>query len=134
MEQHPKLLPHVRLMFNVKNPTPEDCWTDGYQCAQRELDEDSNPYQEDTLEYRQWTDGWWSGFYNEEPLYDMSGVDELAGVEKPALAQVSMLNAAANESFMGNAQFQLWMYRALKAAGVVAASGAIGYQLLEMAA
>lgn len=70
------LLPHVKLQFNIEHPTLEESYLYGYECAKSEVYEDENPFAIGSKEYEHWADGWWAGFYNEEPLFKLDPVLE----------------------------------------------------------
>lgn len=73
MDAEVDILPHLRLQIALKHPNVEDCWSEGYECSQEDgLDESSNPYKDGSIENEQWREGWWAGFYGEEPLYEVS--------------------------------------------------------------
>lgn len=47
----------------------ESCWMEGYYYASIGHDESKNPFKHNTIEHKYYSDGWWAGFYNEEPLF-----------------------------------------------------------------
>ncbi|KTC94367.1 hypothetical protein [Legionella erythra] len=121
------LLPDIKLRFNIEHPNLEECYADGYQCALAELGEQENPFRQGTSEYEQWQEGWWAGFYGEEPLYDLDATtfakDE---EEKPAAAAANDgLFSIHNKSFLVNV---------LRITGAIAASAFVGYQVLDLVA
>jgi hypothetical protein len=63
-------LSYAKLKLNVDVPDLDENWLDGYESAQHETPEESNPYQVGSAEYQQWNEGWWAGFFNEEKLFD----------------------------------------------------------------
>ena len=69
MNQNTDILPDIRSRFNIEHPTLEDCWADGYECAENDLEEHDNPYAKTSNEHEHWAEGWWAGFYNEEKIY-----------------------------------------------------------------
>lgn len=115
------ILPHVRLKFNVDHPSYEDCYLFGYQCAQSDMGEDENPFAQNTAEAEQWVEGWWAGFYGEEPLFSLDKMEEEKLTE----------NAANEHSF--NADMGL-VSKVLRITGAIAASAVVGYQLLDLVA
>ncbi len=44
-------------------------WLEGYESANDNIDADANPYLIDSEDYHYWQEGWWAGFYNEEPSF-----------------------------------------------------------------
>ncbi len=75
-----ELLPYIKLQFNVSNPPLEDCYLEGYEAAHLEQAEGSNPYELTTMESQYWLDGWWAGFYGEEPCLDLFAKDKQENV------------------------------------------------------
>lgn len=65
------LLPHIKFQFNIDYPTWEESYTYGYECAINDIPEEDNPYAEKTQESKAWLEGWWAGFYGEEPLFNL---------------------------------------------------------------
>lgn len=47
----------------------ESCWMEGYYYAETGHEESKNPFQHDTIEHKYYSEGWWAGFYNEDPLF-----------------------------------------------------------------
>jgi len=70
-------LPHVKLMFELKNPSLEDCWAEGYDQSKTATLQD-NPYKKGTVNYNYWIEGWWSGFYENSSNNDEYFEDESA--------------------------------------------------------
>ena len=66
-------LAYAQLRFQVDVPSLEETWLDGYQAGSHDKPEESNPYAMDSKEYAFWNEGWWAGFYQETPLFDLSG-------------------------------------------------------------
>lgn len=114
------VLPHLRLRFNIDHPELEECYSLGYECALAEVEEGENPFVEGTLEYEHWQEGWWAGFYGEEPLHQLPAKP----VDKKHAANEGLFFGGEN-SFMSNV---------LKITGVIATSALIGYQLLDLVA
>src|SRR3990167_7412079 len=63
------VLPDIKLRFNVENPSYEECYGYGYACAVSSLELDANPYKKSSKLYEQFEEGWWDGFYGNEPLF-----------------------------------------------------------------
>lgn len=120
------LLPLVKLRFNIEHPSFEECYVFGYECAQSDVSETENPFNEGTSEHEQWSDGWWAGFYGEEPLFELNAGDTQAG------ASVENLSAANDTEFKDGVG--KWLLRAIEITGVIAVSAVVGYQVLDMVA
>ncbi|QRN02726.1 transmission trait enhancer LetE [Legionella sp. MW5194] len=118
------LLPHIKLRFNIEHPNLEDCYAEGYQCALSELGEQENPYRQGTSEHEQWQEGWWAGFYGEEPLYNLD-VAPVKNEEEEKSAANDGLFSIHNKSFLVNV---------LRITGAIAASAFVGYQVLDLVA
>ncbi len=127
MSEMQQVLPHIRLQFNIEHANLEDCWGEGYQAASSEIDEEQNPFIKDSLEYEQWNEGWWAGFYGEEQIYATSASSQETSVEE-------MPVKAANEPFWHNATIYALAGRFIKISSAFAAASLIGYQLLDMVA
>jgi hypothetical protein len=118
-----KLLADIKLRFNIDHPTIEDCYSYGYECALNEIEEGENPFAEKTQEHLQWQEGWWAGFYGEEPLFTLDVADE---------SERNAERAANDEKFRTEAA-SLWG-RWLKITGAIAASAVVGYQVVDLVA
>jgi hypothetical protein len=117
------LLPHIQLQFNIEHPAFEECYQYGYQCAIAEITEEENPFAEGSEEAFQWSEGWWAGFYAEEPLFDSAVLaEENAHIDaKPA----------ANDTYYHKTNFMALVF---EISGAIAASALVGYQLIELVA
>lgn len=75
MTESKGLLSYLKLRMNIDYPAYEEIYLFGYDCAKARLGDDENPYKKGTKQYHQWLEGWWAGFYQEEPLFsvDSSG-------------------------------------------------------------
>ncbi len=123
------LLPHIRLQFHIDHPSYEEAYCFGYESALAEFEEQDNPFREGSQEAVQWMEGWWAGFYGEKPLFDAHSVDQ------PETYQDRMLlpkNQAANDQRYGRKHSILFLVFEISTA--IAASAAVGYQLLELVA
>ncbi|QDP73509.1 transmission trait enhancer LetE [Legionella israelensis] len=116
------LLPHVRLRFNIEHPSYEECYVFGYECAVAKLDIEENPYPETSVEAEQWNEGWWAGFYGEEPLFAIT----------PTPVQTKTIDAAANDNLYQ--QEKNFFSKVWKITGALAASAVIGYQVIDLVA
>lgn len=119
------LLPHIRLRFNIEHPNYEECYLYGYQCALAEVAEEDNPFREGSQEAEQWIEGWWAGFYGEEPLF------ELDGTLKEEQENTRVTEVAANDSYFQKSGIMALVF---EISGAIAASAIVGYQLLELVA
>lgn len=120
------LLPYVKLRFNLKHPSFEECYDFGYECARQGIAENENPFTEGTSKHEQWAEGWWMGYYEEKPLFANNTDDKLAKVN-------IFQKKSANEHVFKQHVEKFWL-RALEITGVIAASAFIGYQVLELVA
>ncbi len=59
----------------------ESCWMEGYYFASIGQEESQNPFEPDSIEYKYYSDGWWSGFYKEEAMFPDHSFDP--AVTKP---------------------------------------------------
>ena len=117
------LLPHIKLRFNIEHPSYEECYAFGYECGLSEVTEDSNPFKQGSQEAEQWLDGWWAGFYGEEPLFSL---DTLTEDKKESHKDI-----AANDKHYHKTSFMTLVF---EISGAIAASAIVGYQLLELVA
>ncbi|MDF1757463.1 MAG: transmission trait enhancer LetE [Legionellaceae bacterium] len=113
------LLPHVKLRFNIEHPTVEESYRFGYECALADVTEEDNPFALGSREGEHWNDGWWAGFYGEEPLF----------TKEPAVD----VNSSANDHFYNDSKENL-LSKFLEISGVLVVSAIFGYQLFEMVA
>lgn len=120
------MLADLRLQFNIKYPSLEECYLDGYHSAQADLTELSNPYPIQGKEHNSWLEGWWAGFYEEEPLFTL---EEKTPLTSPAISQVTAVNdetyTTAKENFF---------IKLIEISGAIAISALIGYQLIDLVA
>lgn len=110
------ILPDLKLRLNIDHPNYEDCYAYGYACAVSSLELDVNPYPQGTRIAEQWEEGWWDGFYGNDPVF------ELDWLNAPASANDQIYS---NHAFLGTL---------LKITGTLAASVLVGYQLFEWVA
>lgn len=117
------LLPHIKLRFNIEHPSFEECYAYGYECATAEGTEEANPYRIGSKESDQWLEGWWAGFYGEEPLYTLGQCDDDQTTIDPAA------NDHTYNENMGN-----FIALVLEITGIIAVSAVVGYQVIELVA
>ena len=111
----------IRLHFNIENPSIEDNYCFGYECAVAEVQESENPFAKGSSAHEQWSEGWWAGFYGEKPLFELDNG-----------AEVSKVGAANDKNFHGVEKgfFSRW----IKITGAIAASALVGYQVIDLVA
>jgi ribosome modulation factor len=123
MNELTALLPHLKFRFHVEHPTLEECYAYGYECAIADIQEDDNPYQLNSPEREQWLEGWWTGFYNDQPLFSF----EMEPEDNQAVLD------SANDVIYHKEQTHYFL-RVLEIAGVIAVSAFLGYQVIDMVA
>ena len=116
------ILPDLKLRFNLAHPDFEECYAYGYECARVGLEEIENPYREQTHEHNLWLEGWWAGFYGEEPLFESESI---------SAADDELQKEPANDSHYHRNSFLTLVF---EISGAIAASAIVGYQLLELVA
>ncbi len=119
-------LPDVRLRFNIDNPSVEECYLYGYECATKDIQEEDNPFESGTLEHRQWADGWWDGFYGTEPLFSTESLYN----DEPDVAIVA--TAANDHTYYGIST--VFLSRLVQITSALAVTAVVGYQLLDLVA
>lgn len=124
------LLPYVKLQFYVSHPALEDCYLEGYESANLDKPEDSNPYPLNTAENEYWLDGWWAGFYGEAPCLEMFNEDKTVTITDLTAANDQSFDAQAEEL---PSKSRLTVANVAKVAAAVAVS-IVGYQVLDMIA
>jgi|GEM_PF-723365 len=120
------LLPHIKLRLNIDHPGYEECYAYGYECAVAEISEDDNPFTEGSDEFEQWSEGWWAGFYGEEPLFSLTETTSTDAAEAEALV-------AANEHEYHPFRDGLFE-KCLNLTGALVATVIVGYQVLDLVA
>lgn len=129
-----ELLPYVKLLFEVDNPSLEECYQWGYQMAQDGLEESENPFMEtnaDSKEAEYWNQGWWDGCYGVEPMFEVEPVAtahaETTMAEAPSLTELS----ANEDQFEVNKESKMTTVAKLAAA---VAGAFLSYQVIDMIA
>ncbi|WP_133130884.1 transmission trait enhancer LetE [Legionella yabuuchiae] len=120
-----EFVPYIKLKFNVEHPSFEACYAYGYECGLTNVSEENNPYKEGTREYEQWSDGWWAGFYKEEPIYDITDYIGYDHITEEFAANDERFYASAKTGFIT---------KVLELSSVIAVSAILGYQVLDMVA
>lgn len=116
------LLSHMKLQFNIEHPDYEECYSFGYECALAEISEENNPFKSGSQQADQWAEGWWAGFYGEEPLFES---------ENLSIEEDELQTKSANDSHYHKNSFLTLVF---EISGAIAASAIVGYQLLELVA
>ncbi len=130
MNDTTELLPHIKLRFNIEHPSFEECYAYGYECALAEMGEEENPFHAGSREFEQWQDGWWAGFYGEEPLFTLRDEAE------PSATACNPHEAAneRNDHFIVSIVNSDFLVNVLKITGALAATAIVGYQVFELVA
>lgn len=124
------LLPHIKLNLNIAYPSFEESYVFGYECAKAELSEQDNPYQEDTNNSNAWLEGWWDGFYGNEPAVSLMEDEVLLTPSTEKAANDNTYHAI--ESFIeSHADF---FEKFIKISSALVATVVVGYQVLELVA
>ena len=90
MNELTDVVPHIKFRFHVEHPTLEECYSYGYECARADVAEEESPYGAGSHEHEQWLEGWWAGFYEDQPLFTFDA-------EHPEDSQAIL--ASANDGF-----------------------------------
>lgn len=122
MSDTAELLSVLKLELNVKHPSVEECYVYGYEAAVAGIEEQDNPFRENTCEYGHWSDGWWAGFYGEDPLFSLDG--------SPASSTDTV---AANDQVYHDGIGHL-LVKVLEITSVIGVAALVGYQMLELVA
>lgn len=125
---------YLRLKLAIEHPNAEECWKEGYDCALHNISEDENPYKPDTLEYRNWMDGWWAGFFGETPLAAKAPVSVVSTKTKHfKLHKIGGKQDASNEPFWTHERKVLFLKRTIQITGIILVA-ALAYELAELVA
>ena len=122
MSDTAELLSVLKLQLNVKHPSVEDSYLYGYEAAIAGIEEQDNPFRENTCEYDHWSDGWWAGFYGEEPLFSQNE----STLSNPKIV-------AANDQVYNDGIGHL-LVKVLEITSVIGVAALVGYQMLELVA
>ena len=118
------VVPDIKFRFHVEHPTLEECYAYGYECARTDVQEDDSPYAVSSLNHEQWIEGWWAGFYEDQPLFSFDAEHPEDGA-----ATLTPANDHSFHDACGN-----YLLRALEIASVIAVSAIIGYQVIDLVA
>lgn len=124
MNNTTNILPHLKLLLTVDHPSYEESYCFGYDCAEALMSEEENPYDQGTEEHNHWLEGWWAGFYGEEPLFKMA--------EPSAGNEPIEIMGAANEA--QHFDYSVFVANFLKITGAITATAVLGYQILDLVA
>lgn len=127
MNTEQQILPHVRLQFHIQHPSLDDCWSEGYEYASTNMPEGDNPYKAGTSEHEYWQQGWWAGFYGEQPLFNTGG--DLG--DNSNVVDIRDYKAA-NAPDYEPSNVRRWAGRVAKIAGVIAITVA-AVELIDLA-
>lgn len=134
MNKEEQLLSHMRLKFNIQHPNLEDAYIEGFEAALEEMSEDVNPYPADSTVASQWSEGWWAGFYGEEPIYEYQPSTSAEVESITATVTEVETKPAANSSKWTTPGVKRWAKHAMRIAGALAATAVVGYQLIDLVA
>jgi ribosome modulation factor len=125
MNEITALLPHIKLHFNVDNPSYEDSYAFGYECALAEIAEEDNPFRNGTQPADHWLEGWWDAMAGEEPLFALNLMDN------EEMTADQLIIAANDQRYCHKHSF---LSLVIEISGAIAASAIVGYQLFELVA
>ncbi len=120
-----RVLPDLQLRFNINHPNVEESYWYGYESAMSDYAEEANPFKLGTLESDHWIEGWWAGFYGEEPAFNHPLLSE-----KPQLT--AKVDSANDHVYYEN--LENFIVKFLEISGVLVLSAIVGYQLFEIVA
>lgn len=126
-----EFLPDIKLRFNIEHPNIEDCYALGYECGLEAFDESINPFPKDSLESEYWQEGWWAGFYGEEPLFELT--DYLDHHKNMATKQADIVPLASNDEKFQEQEYGFFR-KMWEITGVIAVSALVGYQVIDLVA
>lgn len=127
-----KILSDLKLRLDIDYPSYEECYAQGYEASLNSCLEEDNPFAEGSAEYAQWQEGWWAGFYGEEPLFDLSHYMANGSRQAAAAVRIDEQPAANDRQYFGMSHHMLM--NVFKITGIIAASALLGYQVLELVA
>lgn len=119
------LLSMLQLKLNIDHPSVEESYVYGYEAAKAGVEEDNNPFSPGTREGELWAEGWWAGFYGEEPLFTLDDTAELKPVEQTI--------QAANDHAFSDTMGSLFV-KVLEITSVIGVAALVGYQVLDLVA
>ncbi len=119
------LLSMLQLKFNIDHPSVEESYVYGYEAAKAGVEEDNNPFSPATREGELWAEGWWAGFYGEEPLFTLDDTHDAKTGAKPV--------DAANDHAFSDSMGSLFV-KVLEITSVIGVAALVGYQVLDLVA
>jgi hypothetical protein len=119
-----RLLPDIKLRFNIEHPTFEECYAYGYESALADVEETDNPFITGTKESEQWLEGWWAGFYGEIPMYELN---------QPVPHGINQKKEAANDLDF-HEKTEGFFTKMLEITGAIAVSSFLCYQIIDLVA
>lgn len=75
ISEHSNLDNKLKLLLQTVYIDSESAWLAGYVAAQNDIWLESNPFASNDEEFEIWQNGWWSGFYEEKPLYETAEIE-----------------------------------------------------------
>ena len=88
MNKQQDILPYAKLLLNIDFANYDEVYLDGFDSAKAEKTDENNPYQEGSVEHFYWSEGWWAGFYEQEPLFTWDTVASATSVQAQSATQV----------------------------------------------
>ena len=119
------LLSMLKLKLNIEHPSVEESYVYGYEAAKAGVEEEDNPFGGMTRESEHWSEGWWAGFYGEEPVFPIDALDGLQAIQQPV--------SAANDHAFHEGMSGLFV-KVLEITSVIGVAALVGYQMLELVA
>lgn len=124
------VMPDVKLRLHIAYPSHEETYSFGYECAKAGMTEEENPYTKDSQLFEDWLEGWWAGFYEEEPLFELT-----TPLQTPELApsdSAAPSDSSANKE--AHSEYANIITNVLTIAGAITVTAVIGYQILDLVA
>lgn len=125
MNETMMVLPDLALRLNMDHPDYEEAYCFGYECAEAGMSEQDNPFRVGKSGYEPWLEGWWAGFYGEEPLFVMEKTLE-------DTLTVDSITAANDTEY--HHDFGRYWSKFLTITGALTATVLIGYQIIDLVA
>jgi len=106
----------LKFVLNAQVPDVETAWMEGYEMCRDGVEEVENPYGNSSRAHHHWVEGWWAGFYGEDPVNAFSDVVSVQVSEKEAIL-------SSKKERWGTVAFEI---------GCVLFITMIGFELAEM--
>ncbi len=123
---------YLRFLKSIQKPDLEGVWLDGRDCAEHQLSLRDNPYSKDSKEHLYWNEGWWAGFYEEEPLSLLSESTSVVTDNNKTLSNIMSKKAINNSISKGIKIISEWVEDISFIAGTFM-TGFIIYELVDIA-